>query len=242
MIPVPYILLYSYLRSIYYFRMRINLTCTGSVDLRLWLSSCIKSHSCGKEVRPEYLPPRLLNCRSTNPRLVDKCEVLETGDGRRYAALSHCWGQSPTHMLLTTHNIASFHNGIDFSELPRTFQDAIKVVQRAGVHYLWIDSLCIIQRGPRHQSDWQRHIQEMADIYSNCYFNIAAAHAKNSEGGCFVTRPPEFPGISLIQSSRLNLPPLIGIVAGDYGDAAKMNLNSRAWVYQERLLSPRVVY
>ena len=26
MIPVPYILLYSYLRSIYYFRMRINLT------------------------------------------------------------------------------------------------------------------------------------------------------------------------------------------------------------------------
>jgi hypothetical protein len=145
-------------------------------------------------------------------------------------------------MLLTTDNIASFHNGIGFSKLPRTFQDAIKVVQRAGIHYLWIDSLCIIQRGPRHQSDWQRHIKEMADIYSNCYFNIAATHSKNSEGGCFVTRPPEFPGISLIQSSPLNVPRLIGIVGHDYGDAAKMNLNSRAWVYQERLLSPRVVY
>lgn len=217
-------------------------TCTGSVDLRPWLSSCIKSHSCGKEVRLEYLPPRLLDCRGTNPRLLDKCEVLEVGDGRRYAALSHCWGESLTHMLLTTDNIASFHSGIGFSELPCTFQDAIKVVQRAGVHYLWIDSLCIIQRGPRHQSDWQKHIKEMADIYSNCCFNIAATHSKNSEGGCFVTRPPEFLGISLVQSSRENVPRLIGIVASDYSNVAKMNLNSRAWVYQERLLSPRVVY
>jgi hypothetical protein len=63
-------------------------------------------------------------------------------------------------MLLTTDNIASFHDGIGFSELPRTFQGAIKVVQLAGVHYLWIDSLRIIQRGPRHQSDWERHISE----------------------------------------------------------------------------------
>jgi hypothetical protein len=31
MIPVPYILLYSYLRSIYYFRMRINLTVRGGI-------------------------------------------------------------------------------------------------------------------------------------------------------------------------------------------------------------------
>jgi hypothetical protein len=220
----------------------LDLTCTGSIDLRPWLSSCIKSHSCGIEFRLEYLPPRLLDCRGTNPRLIDGCEVLDTGDGRRYAALSHCWGQSPTHILLTTDNIATLHNGIGFSELPPTFQDAIRVVRRAGVHYLWIDSLCIIQQGPRHLSDWQQHIKEMADIYSNCYFNIAATHSKNSEGGCFVTRPPEFPGLSLLQSSRLNVPRLIGIVAGDYSNAAKMNLNSRAWVYQERLLSPRVVY
>jgi len=33
MIPVPYILLYSYLRSIYYFRMRINLTPPHLIDL-----------------------------------------------------------------------------------------------------------------------------------------------------------------------------------------------------------------
>jgi hypothetical protein len=35
MIPVPYILLYSYLRSIYYFRMRINLTVSLFIDFAL---------------------------------------------------------------------------------------------------------------------------------------------------------------------------------------------------------------
>lgn len=149
-------------------------------------------------------------------------------------------------VILTTENIQSFYKEIP--GLPASFRDAIKIVKRLGVRYLWIDSLCIIQRGSRHVPDWQRHIAEMAEVYANCFLNIAASHSPNSHGGCFSTRPLALIGACGIQADYRrpeddkNSPPLIAIVPHAYGMIQKSKLNTRAWVFQERLLSPRVVH
>jgi hypothetical protein len=34
--------------------------------------------------------------------------------------------------------------GLDWSSIPKTFQDAITLTRSLGIDYIWIDSLCII--------------------------------------------------------------------------------------------------
>ncbi len=41
--------------------------------------------------------------------------------------------------------------GIEISELAQTFQDAILRARALGIHFMWIDSLCIFQDS---QEDW----------------------------------------------------------------------------------------
>lgn len=64
-----------------------------------------------------------------------------------YAALSHCWGlELPC--VLSMDNQTNRLSGIQWTELPQTFQDAIRYFLELGVFYLWIDALCIIQDDP----------------------------------------------------------------------------------------------
>jgi hypothetical protein len=92
--------------------------------------------------------------------------------------------------------------------------------------------------------DWRVAAATMADVYENAFICIAATWSSNSDGGCFsqihdkykVKKlgssglyarhiPPEFPGHVDAPSSFRGWP-----------------LMTRGWVYQERLLSPRMVH
>jgi hypothetical protein len=70
---------------------------------------------------------------------------------QEYVALSHYWGdlsiEQKKAYYTTQDNIGQRLKGFSLSELPKTFQDAVKVTRELGVLYLWIDSLCIIQYG-----------------------------------------------------------------------------------------------
>lgn len=61
-----------------------------------------------------------------------------------YTALSHCWGDD-IKMRTTSDSIAARQKQILYSDLPKTFQDAVAVTRDLGLRYLWIDALCIIQ-------------------------------------------------------------------------------------------------
>ena len=110
-----------------------------------WFMSCRFFHPhCGYFSRKEKcFPTRLLDVGLNGCerwRLVlpaeDKLESLQ------YMTLSHRWGSEPF-IKLQKSNIDLFRVGERIKDLPRTFKDAIEVVRRFSVRYLWIDSLCV---------------------------------------------------------------------------------------------------
>lgn len=37
-------------------------------------------------------------------------------------------------------------DGIEWTDLPKTFQEAIMLTRKLGVYYIWIDSLCELEQ------------------------------------------------------------------------------------------------
>ncbi|KAK1810195.1 hypothetical protein LTR12_015428 [Friedmanniomyces endolithicus] len=127
--------------------------------------------------------------------------------------------------------------------LKKSIQDAVTLVQRFGVSYLWVDTLCILQDDPQ---DLAREIADMHNIYSNAVCNIAASDAEADDEGCFVHRDP-----TLVTRYRVRL------IVDPSGEARHLLhrgwqpasdsvdssvLASRGWVFQERLLSRRLLH
>ena len=178
---------------------------------------------------------------------------------KSYATLSHMWGGHQPLRLLKG-NIADFRNGINWSSLPKTFQQAIKFTKQLGIDYIWIDSLCIIQDSAE---DWRSQSSKMASIYENSHITLAASVAENSLAGCFRNPDPFLKGCvtngreraythdasdlqNLLQKDAKG--PLV-FMRGDVKhrtpsrlEATALPLLQRGWVYQERLLSPRVLF
>jgi hypothetical protein len=151
-----------------------------------------------------------------------------------YLTLSHVWGDANI-LKLQVSTIDTMKTSIPLQDLPQTFQDAITITRRLGYEYIWIDSLCIIQDSP---TDWMLEATRMATVYGNSSCNIAAVGA-NSHAGCFVQRNP-----LANQSCRLFQGESRSVYAQSEPrpSCAGAPLFDRAWVLQERLLSPRNIY
>jgi hypothetical protein len=165
-----------------------------------------------------------------------------------YATLSHCWGGSkPT--KLTTETEYSLRTGIPIETLPRTFKDAVGIARRLSIQHLWIDSLCIFQDDP---NDWLDEATTMCDVYSHSLLNIAATAALNSSVGLFFERD-SFAECAFnihttwdLTSEKNETHPsgMYRAFPADHwtNDVEEGLLNKRAWVMQERFLSPRVLH
>ncbi|KAI9167872.1 hypothetical protein HJFPF1_04012 [Paramyrothecium foliicola] len=200
--------------------------------VKSWIKSCCKEHSCQHQ-QVTRLPRRLLDV-SNRQRIFLYCsEEAETGT---YACLSHCWGKAPT-LRTTTRNICEHEDSIQWDDLPQVFQDAIELVPKLGFRYLWIDSLCIIQDSVQ---DWQRESAKMADIYANSTVTIAATLAADDTGSLFSVSP-NFHVSRVIGSPAFKEMRVRKTLRHGHGPQP-LPLMSRAWVLQERLLSPRVVH
>ena len=88
-------------------------------------------------------------------------------------------------MQLRKDNIESFIEGIELSQVPKSFRDALKATARLKVRYLWIDNLCIIQDST---DDWQHEANMMSDVSTNSWCNIAATKALDARDGSFAER------------------------------------------------------
>ena len=203
---------------------------------RRWLEECKTVHTeC--RIRNRFVPTRLIDVGlpdgSENPKLLD---TKQSGIGSimelEYATLSHCWGQTK-HITTETDTLKKHEAGIAFSELNRTFQDAVLVTRALGFRYVWIDSLCIVQDSA---SDWQRESSLMGSVYSGGSINIAADAAEDGDQGFLSKRTPScFPctlpdgnshGMLLMKASKRKR-------WVEYSG----NLRRRAWVLQEYTLS-----
>jgi hypothetical protein len=211
-----------------------------------WIDECLAKHQHCNHVTEKKLwyPTRLLDCGSVGSSETS-CRLIETNEtslNEPYMTLSHCWGRTNC-LKLTTSNHSKLLNTIPLPLLPQLYQDAMYITRHMGIRYLWIDSLCIVQEGDG-LVDWLREAGVMGQVYSNSYCNISAANAPNSDHTLFCARNPE-----------VLVPQTVGITidgcirpchVSDYRfwetEVSHALINTRGWVLQERLLSPRVLH
>lgn len=211
-----------------------------------WIKDCVTSHQHCGEGRDVPLPKRVLDLEVVvDSKGDDGVRLLDTEDKQgTYACLSHCWGKIPMPIRTTMATLNDHYRFIPYSSLPKTFRDAIAITRRLGVRYLWIDSLCIIQDSPL---DWQIESSKMADIYQNSYITVAAVSSSNFRGGCFSSDKTGDMCLELVDDGQKTILAVreckgTSQLRTQEDIANAFPLFSRAWVYQERILSRRVLY
>ena len=154
------------------------------------------------------------------------------------ALISHCWGAAQF-ITLRKENLAELGQGIQLEKLPKTFQDAVAVAQWFEVRYLWIDSLCILQDS---QEDWVKESATMRSVYSRSIMNISATGAVDPSIGCFL----DWKLYDLRAFSALVSDSEMEHICFDESfwraNISHAPLSKRAWAFQERLLSPRILH
>ena len=227
---------------------------TASIDwAKTQLENCVSSHSNCVPNLISTLPARVIDVGTSSDTYI---RLLEPeGESGRYLCLSHCWG-AKAFLCTRRANLAIHKDSIALRDLPPTFEDAVHFTRLLGVRYLWIDSLCIVQDD---DEDWRKQSAEMADIYANAYLTIAAMHAESPFQGLFSTLKPEMrPHALSVRAytagdrgmpeiyARQTLPHIdshyLGSLSGLSPSTRKLPLLQRAWFFQERFLSQRVLY
>ncbi|KAJ9424261.1 heterokaryon incompatibility protein-domain-containing protein [Fusarium oxysporum] len=205
--------------------------------LRGWLQTCKKDHKPAETDSTEYLKPLMGTLRVIDT--VDNC-VKEVDTPCDYICLSYVWGTgSQTQYTTKTRDQLSKPGGLGNVGLPQTILDAIKVTKQLGIRYLWIDALCITQD---EKDDKARVISNMGTIYANAVLSIMASSNVNPTDG--------LPGVGIPRSQEQSIEKLQGITLAvafqdarqRYSDIEDRLWNTRAWTFQERVLSRRSVY
>ncbi|KAL3419068.1 heterokaryon incompatibility protein [Phlyctema vagabunda] len=236
----------------------------------MWITDCLRGHTeCTRlqDSRGRWNPTRVLDVESSEVDSgVKLWEPEPNSEAIMYTTLSHSWGTAEV-VTMNCSNYESFKAGIPNEAFTKTFKHAIATTRKLGVRYLWVDSLCIKQKCPddcacsRHKypidshgveqkppSDWELEAGRMGDVYKYGYCNIAAVRSKLNAEGLHVKRNP-----------LIITPLMLSISNGDNPTEGVGNycfhqqfeewfnldtapLNQRAWVFQERVLSPRTLY
>lgn len=218
------------------------------------ISKCMSSHNdCQSQTEGAFLPTRLIHIQRNkdddNPRLkLQNSQAVLPGS--RYVALSYCWGGYEPACMTTNATLSANSELIQWNKLPRTFQDAVNFTLDLGIDFLWIDSVCIIQND---RQDWNQEAPRMNAVYKNSYVTLAALCGRDSTNGLriFSMEETSSPLVQLrtAQSTHvLYTRPChyLDTGIGDSGSKASRYcsypLLSRAWTYQERIVSTRVIF
>jgi hypothetical protein len=215
-----------------------------------WLRTCFTQHvKCNQYQKgPSILPSRVIN---VGPPDGSQEPFLYSNGGRHdyYLTLSHRWGDYEA-IRTTQGNLEGRSRLISMDALPKTFRHAMIITRKLGLRYLWIDTLCIVQDDP---SDWKREASNMAHIFSNSLLTIAAAADNCYDHGIFRKRARQRNRpcaldlrLSHRQRALFQKPGQLFAFGNRHksGDVARPpgELDKRAWILQEQLLSPRVLY
>lgn len=178
-----------------------------------WVRICTELHgdNCSGDKGHVVENFRLIDC-STG-------EVVSANKDEPYVALSYVWGEEKASAQETC-------------AYPKTIRDAIIATRNLGYRWLWVDKYCIDQNDT---NDLNYQLQQMDVIYQQAAVTIIAAAGASAHYG--------LPGVD--QSYRR---PTTSVLIGEEHVCAipKPELRidncrwiSRAWTYQEGLLSTR---
>ncbi|KAK2755089.1 hypothetical protein FQN54_006618 [Arachnomyces sp. PD_36] len=219
-----------------------------------WLQTCLWHPKCCQTMSGERsinarrapLPTRCVEILTDGFRIKETSSEIGT-----YITLSHRWTSETPLCYTTAGNIDSRRHihGNWWQHLPKTFLDVLELARQLNVQYVWIDSLCIIQSGDEGV-DWRRESIKMADYYQHSMLTIAATSGSKDLG----LVPPK-----IIVPPRIARLPYRDSNGSRHGyfyvysyswEVDKQYLSfvqdsellSRGWVFQEWLLSRRIVY
>lgn len=218
----------------------------NGIDMNLcrqWLERCCSSHGVACDAprwsatleKPAGIPFRLID-------VLDESIVEKDPQRHDYAALSYVWGDASCHagiIVLSRENtrILSAPGSLGRFNVGQTISDAIDVVRRLGLRYLWADRLCIIQDC---NTDKARQIAQMGRIYGSAIVTIVTATGKHLDTpitGVSTNRP-----VSQLAETVTSDPPVNVLLPMKNGPYPKLKpWASRAWTLQEKLLSKRLL-
>ena len=167
---------------------------TQQIDTELisgWLGRCRDEHGSTCWARG-MTTSRATSRTFEHPlRLIDvraRC-VIEVESLSPYVTLSYVWGKVKT-LRLVKENKLSLMKPSALSALrnkiPCTILDAIDLVARLGLSYLWVDALCILQDD---ENELSQEVQRMDLIYANSLFTIIAADGVDADAGLSGVQP-----------------------------------------------------
>jgi hypothetical protein len=221
--------------------------------IQKWMDECFTGHQGCPGLVSAPLPTRVVDVGELDGSEEPRLHITEGLHGQ-WLSLSHRWGDQKF-LTTTSKNLDDHVRRLPWSQLPKTFQDAIWVTRRLGFRYLWIDSLCIIQDS---KPDWMIESSSMGNIYKNSVLTIAAGHPESPNQGMLAKRAPLLPQYSLpfsnpsfdaielsYRNTKSNAIEVVGVQkvpVGTYSSIIDENtLSTRGWVVQETVLSPRTI-
>ncbi|KAL8367131.1 hypothetical protein RB595_008891 [Gaeumannomyces hyphopodioides] len=211
-------------------------------DLRLlskWHTGCLENHANCHDRQTAGSAPFLHGIRviDAKSRCLRDLSVEELSSSQvSYAALSYVWGHGQQFQLTRRNYHEMYQPGYleaTKDSVPKTVLHGILVTQQLGINYIWIDALCVFQD---NMEDKSIQISMMDRIFQRATLTLCIAAGEDSHHG--------IPGIAdnyrdlrkrheLCGSLELTtLRPVASLIRASKWD-------SRAWTFQERLLSTR---
>lgn len=188
--------------------------------LRQWLGDCSEHHGAACVGASNSLPGlKVIDCQTR--------KVISAPELCKYAALSYLWGQN--HIVDQEQQVDGDGLG---GYVPRVVEDALIVCRQLGIQYLWVDKYCIDQTDAteKHQL-----IRQMDRIYNGATLAIIAAAGDDAEYGL-----PGVSGVLRKYQPWLHIGGIRFLAFSDSTDEIRCSKwASRAWTYQEGLLSRR---
>jgi hypothetical protein len=214
-------------------------------QIEAWLGTCTSDHELchgeydlGKAKRP--LPTRLLDLSKLQSDAIKLIYSKDLPETIEWMTMSHRWGKSPV-ITLTSANEEELKTPFTLNKLPILFQDAVNLAHRLGCQYFWIDSLCIKQDDPE---DWLHEATAMGDVYAGSLLNLSASHSSH-DSSLYCERNPLLITDCIIRPTWTCLDANLLVIAAEGHGGSPLKdepLLSRGWVFQERLLPPRVLH
>ncbi|KAL2019684.1 hypothetical protein VTK56DRAFT_9303 [Thermocarpiscus australiensis] len=201
-----------------------------------WIDKCTRTHrNCVLDQAHGIPGLELLRLID----VVDNC-LFETTGSARYVALSYVWGAVPN-LRLTKANRPHLMRPGAFRDvpglLPRTIRDAMSLVRRLNLRYLWVDSLCLLQNDA---DDLERGVNVMDHIYERSWLTVVAACGHDANAGLVGLHGGDRERKVLVRQVAP------GVILGVYFDLDAYLKGSvydtRAWTFQEHVLSRRILY
>ncbi|CZR69519.1 uncharacterized protein PAC_19419 [Phialocephala subalpina] len=216
-------------------------------SIQIWYAKCRTMHGQRCETHrnltgetngdPKYIaqfppPPR-------NMLVIDaqQMRIAPLPGGARYLALSYVWGTRPF-LQLTKSNleILKRKGALHEQQLPRTIEDALKLTIMLNERYLWVDALCIAQDDTLSKLE---QLSQMDRVYLGAALTIISGDGKEANAGLTGFHPGS-------RQTKQSIETVGGVrfvvMSPPFSEVVKnQTWNSRAWTYQEYMLSKRLL-